>query len=249
MRRLKAVFFDLDDTLVLTEDCDRAAFACVAQLAEELLPGCNGRRLVNEWRPLFHASPWCPEGKVEVEAWRAQLWLQAMGRQGHSDTDAAAALQRCFSSTRLQHFRFGEGVEPMVASLQQRGLQTVVITNGHATVQRQKLEACAAARLFRHILVGGEEIARGGHEKPHPSIFHKACSLAGCLPEEAVHVGDSLLADINGALRAGLAGAVWINRNGERPVPTGLRPAAILSSVLELPSALEQLQLLPQQEV
>lgn len=53
-------------------------------------------------------------------------------------------------------------------------------------------------------------------------------------------------ADVNGALRAGLAAAVWINRNGERPVPTGLRPAAILSSVLELPSALEQLQLLPQ---
>ncbi|KAI7844832.1 hypothetical protein COHA_001486 [Chlorella ohadii] len=209
MRRLKAVFFDLDDTLVLTEDCDRAAFACVAQLAEELLPGCNGRRLVNEWRPLFYASPWCPEGK---------------------------------------HFRFGEGVEPMVAALQQRGLQTVVITNGHATVQRQKLEACAAGRLFRHILVGGEEVACGGHEKPHPSIFHKACSLAGCLPEEAVHVGDSLVADVNGALRAGLAAAVWINRNGERPVPTGLRPAAILSSVLELPSALEQLQLLPQQE-
>lgn len=55
----------------------------------------------------------------------------------------------------------------------------------------------------------------------------------------------SLPADVNGALRAGLAAAVWINRNGERPVPTGLRPAAILSSVLELPSALEQLQLLP----
>ena len=61
----------------------------------------------------------------------------------------------------------------MVDSLQQRGLRTVVITNGHATVQRQKLEACAAYRLFQHILVGGEEIASGGHEKPHPSIFHK----------------------------------------------------------------------------
>ena len=116
-------------------------------------------------------------------------------------------------------------------------------------------------------------------------LLCRACSLAGCLPEEAVHVGDSLLAgappaavvrmqaccgvpacrglhqataaqeavfttrcaaDVNGALRAGLAAAVWINRNGERPVPTGLHPAAILSSVLELPSALEQLQLLPQ---
>ncbi len=113
------------------------------------------------------------QAQVDVEAWRAQLWLQAMSRQGHSDAAAATALQRCFSSTRLQHFRFGEGVEPMVAALQQRGLQTVVITNGHATVQRQKLEACAAGRLFRHILVGGEEVACGGHEKPHPSIFHK----------------------------------------------------------------------------
>lgn len=67
----------------------------------------------------------------------------------------------------------------------------------------------------------------------------------GCLPHEAVHVGDSLLADVNGALRAGLAAAIWINRNGERPLPAGMRPAAILSSVLELPSALHQLQLLP----
>lgn len=64
---------------MLTEDCDRAAFACVAQLAEELLPGCNGRRLVNEWRPLFHASPWCPEGKARqrslllVVCWSTQL--------------------------------------------------------------------------------------------------------------------------------------------------------------------------------
>lgn len=63
-RRLRAVFFDLDDTLVLTEDADRAAFRSVAALAEELLPGLSGRQLVNDWRPLFHASPWCPEGKV-----------------------------------------------------------------------------------------------------------------------------------------------------------------------------------------
>lgn len=51
---IKAVFFDLDDTLVLTEDADVAAFACVATLAEEMLPGIDGQRLVEEWRPLFH---------------------------------------------------------------------------------------------------------------------------------------------------------------------------------------------------
>jgi hypothetical protein len=55
---------DLDDTLVITEDADKAALKRVAELAEDLLPGVSGAQVVNDWRPLFHASPWCPEGKV-----------------------------------------------------------------------------------------------------------------------------------------------------------------------------------------
>lgn len=55
-----------------------------------------------------------------MEAWRAQLWLQAMAHQGQSDAEAAARLQHCFSSTRLDAFRFGEGVEAMVQGLQVR---------------------------------------------------------------------------------------------------------------------------------
>lgn len=112
--------------------------------------------------------------QVEVEAWRAELWLQAMALQGHADAAAAARLQHCFSSTRLQHFRFVEGVEEMVLALQAAGLATAIITNGHRLVQRQKVAACQAQPLFQHVLVGGEEIAVGcGHEKPHPAIFHK----------------------------------------------------------------------------
>lgn len=111
---------------------------------------------------------------MEVEAWRAQLWRQAMARQGRDDAAAAARLQHCFSSTRLEHFRFVRGVEEMVAGLQGCGLATAIITNGHRMVQRHKLEACQAGRLFQHMLVGGEEVAVGcGYEKPHPAIFHK----------------------------------------------------------------------------
>lgn len=38
------------------------------------------------------------------------------------------------------------------------------------------------------------------------AVLCRACSLVGCQPGEAIHVGDSLVADINGALQAGLAG-------------------------------------------
>lgn len=88
---------------MLTEDCDRAAFACVAQLAEELLPGCNGRRLVNEWRPLFYASPWCPEGKVRplgdgASCCYAALQLTATGS---AQLGCTAGQRRCGHCARL----------------------------------------------------------------------------------------------------------------------------------------------------
>jgi FMN phosphatase YigB (HAD superfamily) len=55
-------------------------------------------------------------------------------------------------------FDFVEGVEAMVSELESRGLEVAVITNGHHKVQRDKLEACNAYRIFHHIIVGGGEL-------------------------------------------------------------------------------------------
>lgn len=74
--------------------------------------------------------------------------------------------------------------QEMVEGLKGRGLKAVIITNGHPEIQRGKLERVQAATLFDAILVGGEEIAAGGREKPAASIFLKACQLAGCQPSE-----------------------------------------------------------------
>jgi N-acylneuraminate-9-phosphatase len=74
--------------------------------------------------------------------------------------------------------------QDLVEAVKELGLVTAVITNGHPTVQRAKLERCHVASLFQNVLVGGEEVASGGHEKPHPHIFLKACQLSNCLPSE-----------------------------------------------------------------
>ena len=70
-----------------------------------------------------------------------------------------------------------------------------------------------------HVMLA-EEIEQGGAEKPAASIFLKACDMAACKPHEAIHVGDSLLADIQGAVNAGLQGSVWVNRT-EVAAPAG----------------------------
>ena len=72
----------------------------------------------------------------------------------------------------------------MVGELKQQGYKVLVITNGHAEIQRGKLQQLGAADLFDAILVGGEEVAAGHAEKPAASIFLKACQLAGCTPDQ-----------------------------------------------------------------
>lgn len=77
--------------------------------------------------------------------------------------------------------------QEMVADLRQQGYKVLIITNGHAEIQRGKLERLHAVDLFDAILVGGEEIAAGRAEKPAASIFLKACQLAECTPDQVAH--------------------------------------------------------------
>jgi REG-2-like HAD superfamily hydrolase len=54
--------------------------------------------------------------------------------------------------------------------------------------------------------------ARVGFEKPHPGIFRYALEQAGVQPDEVIHVGDHLDADVDGAMKVGIA-PVLIDRN------------------------------------
>ncbi|MCH8025399.1 MAG: HAD-IA family hydrolase [Chloroflexi bacterium] len=73
--------------------------------------------------------------------------------------------------------------------------------------------------------------------KPHVSLFNDACARLGVQPAEAVYVGDSPWADIEGARHAGLR-AVWINRHGV-DWPEGIgRPQHEIASLDELAALL-----------
>src|SRR5580658_1111173 len=75
-----------------------------------------------------------------------------------------------------------------------------------------------------------------GAEKPSSAVFERALKRAGCPPDEALHVGDSLRADVEGAQACGLS-AVWLNRDG-RP---GLTTAPTIRTLNELVPIVEQL--------
>jgi ribonucleotide monophosphatase NagD (HAD superfamily) len=49
--------------------------------------------------------------------------------------------------------------------------------------------------------------------KPAPKFFHAAVEALGCRPAEALMIGDDALADVEGALNAGLQ--AWLVRTGK----------------------------------
>jgi 2-haloalkanoic acid dehalogenase type II len=70
--------------------------------------------------------------------------------------------------------------------------------------------------------------------KPRPRIFEVALDALGARPEDVVHVGDSLPADVMGAGRLGMR-TVWVNRSAIRRGPADPRPDFEVRDLREVP--------------
>lgn len=129
-------------------------------------------------------------------------------------------------------------VRTVLGELRARGLRLVVASNWDCSLGGVLGEAG-----LRDLVDGVMTSAEAGARKPDPRLFQAALALAGCAPEEAVHVGDSPSNDVGGAVAAGMR-AVLLERDGDRPdrVPAdaagGPEPAARIASLAELPSVL-----------
>ncbi len=73
--------------------------------------------------------------------------------------------------------------------------------------------------------------AAAGEPKPSPAVFRAALELAGAEAGEAVHVGDSVEGDVEGARAAGIR-AVLVDRSGT--APPGVEAVGSLEEVSSL---------------
>lgn len=83
-----------------------------------------------------------------------------------------------------------------------------IITNGFADVQFRKMKNAKLDPYFESIT--NSEMA--GVKKPNPIIFEHALSLANAKKENSIMIGDSLDADVQGALNMGLD-AIFFNES------------------------------------
>ncbi|MCU0542737.1 MAG: HAD family hydrolase [Oscillatoriaceae cyanobacterium Prado104] len=203
---LKAIFFDLDDTLI---DHDSAIRDATGALFDRVLPDREQERtafterwivLNREWYKKFFA------GQVTFqESGRGKL-REAFSIYGCSfeDTEVDVLLAEYWEDyiSRCQVF---DDVTECLAKLHKYKIG--VVTNGQELQQIEKLQRCGILP-YLDIVVTSEK-ARVA--KPNAEIFLQACSHLEVQTEESMFVGDNLELDAIAAKKVGMVG-IWLNR-------------------------------------
>ncbi len=238
---LKAIFFDMDETLCGTSQADKSAGQKFAAWIQQTYPQVSDpqaflqRYLQGVYKKLNAEFPQLVALLPDENAFRYGLIQTILAENGiHIDAEQAQQAQHYFDSARMGAFTFFPGVKEMLTDLRKH-YKLVVITNGPIFSQHPKLKATQMDEWVDHIIVGGEE----PEEKPAASIFQKALNLVDVKPEEALHIGDSLAADIAGANNMGIL-SVWVNATGASN-PTEITPNFEIRETVELKEILKTL--------
>ena len=218
---IRAVFFDLDDTLCDTIGTRQAR----ARLAFEAV--ARERPALGREEFVAHVM----ERRDERDVRGVPVVIDELGLAG---TEAGrVAIGAWFFGGCIELLRPLEGVIETVERL--RADYTLgVITNGGGKLQRVKW---LQLKLGLELVVISAEC---GFEKPESRIFAHALALAGVEAREAVFVGDRLDVDIGGAQAAGMR-AVWFNHWGGSLDGAEPAPDAVIERFAELPDVLARL--------
>jgi putative hydrolase of the HAD superfamily len=127
----------------------------------------------------------------------------------------------------LRFFAYPDSA-PALKALRAAGLRTVVVSNWDHSLH-ERLQQTGLAPLLDGALASAEV----GAAKPDRAIFDAALELAGT--DDAWHVGDTVEADVEGALNAGLR-PVLIDRRGGAAARPGVPVIETLDRLLPLVS-------------
>ncbi len=204
---MRAFLFDLDDTLFDHRHATRVALGVIRErlaplgaLTMEALEEQHGIVLEKLHQRVL-------AGAISVDDARLERFrrLVAMcgGRAADERTLSEAA--HAYRAAYVEARRAVAGAVQILEILRPHG-RTAVVSNNVEAEQVAKVAACG---IDRHIdaLVVSEAV---GVSKPDPAIFQIALERLGVTAADAIMIGDSWSADIEGARAAGIR-AIWFN--------------------------------------
>ncbi|MEV6011230.1 HAD family hydrolase [Streptomyces sp. NPDC051976] len=209
---IRAVLWDIDDTLFDYTGTDRAAMR--RHLEHEGLPDgfASVEQALLRWQELttLHWARFAA-GETDFQGQRRDRVRDLLGG-ALSDAEADAWFDR-----HVVHFEAAWALFPdavPVLDWLAADYRHAVLSNSALSHQERKLTALGVRDRFETVLCAAEL----GVHKPDPLAFRAACEALRLAPAEVAYVGDQPDIDARGAAEAGLLG-IWLDRDdvGGRP--------------------------------
>jgi putative hydrolase of the HAD superfamily len=211
-QKIQMVFFDAAGTLFDVRGSVGEVYACFAAKYDKHVPAAE---LQHEFARHFRQQPPMAFARSLKRAERLRLeqkWWRDLVRDVFTRFGEFPQFEDYFVEI-FAFFRLAEAwdvfadVMPTLAALKSRGVRLGVISNFDARLY-DVLDALRLRSYFDSIHISTE----AGAAKPDPAIFRAALADNGLQPAQALHVGDSFSADVQGAEAAGIK-AVWLTRD------------------------------------
>jgi HAD superfamily hydrolase (TIGR01549 family) len=220
--KIKAISFDLDDTLwpiwPTIERAEKVLLEWIAEHAPMAAALFANPGAVREIREHIVANR--PELRHDLSALRREAIRLGLYRAGENPLLAKAAFEAFFAER--QRVTLYDDAEAALDFLSSR-FPLVSLSNGNADLERVGL-----ARYFR-AAISARDFGVG---KPDPRIFVAAAGALDVAPENVLHVGDDATLDALGAINAGMQSA-WLNRS-EHLWPHEAQPHLTVTGLDEL---------------
>jgi putative hydrolase of the HAD superfamily len=210
---IRAVLFDAGGTLLHADPPFEEVYARVftedgARFSQDELRAALGAA----WLELQREKPDDRYGGVsgEVEFWR-EFVQRTRRRLGSGDLSESAFARLAAHFQQPESWALYPDSVPTLEALAAQGLALAIVSNWDSQLPRL-LELRGLAAFFQVVSVSAiEETGKPGRE-----IFLRTCKRLSIAPADALHVGDSLRDDFEGARGAGLS-ALLLDRGGHHP--------------------------------
>ena len=236
-RPLRAVFLDIGDTVMRPNPPWEAVYAIAFG---EFGVDVEMDELHAALRRAYHHGGWGIDdvgfAPTEEESFRRTVEIDAaaIAELGLDPMPEAffRRLAELFMVT--SHWHIFPDAYGALGALKERGLIVGAVSNWVWNLP-ELLHALDLVRHFDFIAAS----SRVGFEKPHPRIFEWALEQAKADADQVIHVGDHLLADVEGARAVGIGGVLIdrFGRHDQADVPDDIPVIASLDELLPIVDA------------
>ena len=230
---IKAVFFDIDDTLYSSTDLSqksrRTAIEHMISKGLDMDPGEAYEALLRVVKRYgsnygYHLD---------------RFFTDELNRPPDYRMISAAVI--AYHHTKFVNMRPYPHTIETIIELRIMGLKLGIITDGLPVKQWEKLVRLGLDDFFNAVIVSGDEEV--GLNKPDPRVFELALDRIGVSADEAVMVGDKIHTDIDGANRVGMT-SIWLRTPRDPldlPEKMDIHPGFVITDVRQVLDVIAQL--------